>query len=116
MIQWAAVKYWGFLLIAILAEVVGTAFLRLSDGFSKLAPSLVVVFGFGLSFYFLSLTLKVIPIGVAYAVWSGLGLVLISLIGWKIFGEKLGAASLLGIALILAGVIILHFSTHPPPH
>ncbi|MGI9337447.1 MAG: DMT family transporter [Gammaproteobacteria bacterium] len=109
-------KYWGFLLVAIIAEVIGTAFLRQSEGFSKLAPSLAVVVGFGLSFYFLSLTLKVIPVGIAYAVWSGLGLVLISLIGWKVFGEKLGAASLLGIALILAGVIILHFSTKTPPH
>lgn len=108
-------KYWAFLLVAIVAEVIGTAFLRQSAGFSKLLPSLAVVVGFGVSFYFLSLTLKVIPVGVAYAVWSGLGLVLISLIGWKIFGDKLGALSLFGIALILTGVIILHLSTKTPP-
>ena len=108
-------KYWVFLFIAIIAEVIGTASLRQSDSFTKLVPSVIVFAGFGLSFYFLSLTLKVIPIGIAYAVWSGFGLVLISLIGWKVFGEKLSIVSLLGIALILAGVIILHFSTKTPP-
>ena len=107
-------KYWIFLLIAIVTEVCGTVSLRLSDGFTKLAPSLMVFAGFGLSFYFLSLTLRVIPIGVAYAIWSGLGLILISIVGWRVFGEKLGAWSFFGMALILAGIVILRLATKTP--
>ncbi|MDP6968597.1 MAG: multidrug efflux SMR transporter [Gammaproteobacteria bacterium] len=105
-------KYWIFLLIAVASEVVGTSFLKTSEGFTKLGPSLAVVVGYGLSFYFLSLTLKVLPVGIAYAVWSGLGIVFISLIGRYIFGQQLDWPAIIGITFILAGVLIMQiFST-----
>ena len=100
-------KYWIFLLVAVASEVVGTSFLKASEGFTKLGPSLAVVVGYSLSFYFLSLTLKVLPVGIAYAVWSGLGIVFISLIGRYIFGQQLDWPAIIGITLILAGVLIM---------
>lgn len=105
-------KTYMFLVFAIAAEVVGTSALQASQQFSRLLPSLLVVVAYGASFYLLALTLKVLPVGVVYAVWSGLGIVLIALIGWVVFGQKLDLPALLGIGLILAGVLVLHlFST-----
>lgn len=103
-------KNWLFLSAAILAEVVGTSALKASEGFTRLWPSLLVVCGYGIAFYFLALTLRVIPVGIAYAVWSGVGIVLISLVAWLWFGQKLDAAAMLGIALIVAGVVVLNLS------
>ena len=100
-------KYWIFLLVAVASEVVGTSFLKASEGFTKLGPSLIVVLGYSLSFYFLSLSLKVIPVGVAYAVWSGLGVVFISLMGRYVFGQQLDWPAIIGITLILAGVLTM---------
>src|SRR5690606_1848544 len=82
-------KNWLFLLVAILAEVAATSLLKLSEGFTRLWPSLAVVAGYGLAFYFLSLTLRSIPVGVAYAVWSGLGIVLVTLVAWFAYGQRL---------------------------
>jgi len=105
-------KYWLFLFAAILSEVTATSSLKASAGFTKVIPSVIVVVGYGLSFYFLSLVLKAIPIGIAYAVWAGLGIVLLALVGWVFFGQSLDTPALIGIALILAGVIIMNvFST-----
>jgi len=105
-------KYWLFLFAAILSEVTATSSLKASEGFTKVIPSVIVVVGYGLSFYFLSLVLKAIPIGIAYAVWAGLGIVLLALVGWIFFGQALDTPALIGIALILAGVIIMNvFST-----
>ncbi|WP_044413170.1 DMT family transporter [Thiomicrospira microaerophila] len=98
---------WLLLTLAILAEVIGTTALKLSDGFTKLGPSLVVLIGYGLAFYLLSLTLKQIPVGVAYAIWAGVGIVLITLIGWLAFKQTLDWAAVLGIALIITGVVVL---------
>lgn len=95
------------LMIAILSEVAATSALKASAGFTRLAPSLVVVVGYGAAFYFLSLALKTIPMGVAYAIWSGIGIVLISLAGWVLYAQKLDIAALAGIALIVAGVFVL---------
>lgn len=103
-------KNWLFLSVAILAEVVGTSALKASEGFTRLWPSLLVLCGYGIAFYFLALTLRVIPVGIAYAVWSGVGIVLISLVAWLWFGQKLDAAAMLGIALIVAGVVVLNLS------
>ncbi|WP_439542211.1 DMT family transporter [Hyphomicrobium sp.] len=96
------------LLIAILLEVVATSALKASDGFSNLIPSIVVVVGYGAAFYFLSLALKTIPMGVAYAIWSAVGIVLISLVGWIAFAQKLDLAALAGLGLIIAGVLVLN--------
>jgi len=101
-------KNWLFLSTAIVAEVVGTTALKASDGFSKPLPSLLVVAGYGVAFYFLSLTLRVVPVGVAYAIWSGLGVVLVTLVSWIVFGQKLDAAALVGMALIISGVVVMN--------
>ncbi|WP_249894163.1 SMR family transporter [Acinetobacter baumannii] len=84
-------KGWLFLVIAIVGEVIATSALKSSEGFTKLAPSAVVIIGYGIAFYFLSLVLKSIPVGVAYAVWSGLGVVIITAIAWLLHGQKLDA-------------------------
>jgi len=99
---------WLYLAIAILSEVIGTTALKSSNGFTRLVPSILVALGYGCSFYFLSLTLRSIPVGIAYAVWSGVGVVLISLLGWWMFGQKLDLAAVIGIGLILAGVLVLN--------
>jgi small multidrug resistance pump len=98
-----------YLAIAILAEVVGTSALKASEGFTRFWPSLVVAVGYGVAFYFLSLALKTIPVGVAYAIWSGVGVALITLIGWVVFHQKLDPPALIGIALIVAGVVVIQF-------
>jgi len=103
---------WLQLAVAIVAEVIGTTFLKLSAGLTKPMPTVVVVIAYGLSFWMLSRTLEVIPVGVAYAVWSGAGVALIAAIGWAVLGQKLDAAALVGMGLIVAGVVVLNlFST-----
>lgn len=99
---------WLFLAIAITGEVIATSFLKASNGFTQLAPSLVTVIGYAVAFYFLSLTLKTIPVGIAYAIWAGAGIVLISLGGVVFFGQKLDAPAVFGIGLIIAGVIVIN--------
>lgn len=96
------------LALAIFLEVIATSALKASEGFSKPLPTLVVAIGYGAAFYFLSLALRTIPVGVAYAVWSGIGIVLISAIGWVAFGQKLDLAALIGLSLIIAGVIVVN--------
>ncbi len=100
-----------YLTIAILAEVIGTSALKASDGFTRPKPSVVVVVGYGVAFYFLSLALQSIPLGVAYAIWSGAGVALVTLIGWRVFKQRLDAPALLGIGLIIAGVAVLRWSS-----
>ena len=107
---------WMYLAIAIAAEVVGTSFLRASEGFTKLVPSLMVVAGYGLAFFFLSLTLEKIPVGIAYAVWSGAGVTLIAAIGWLFLGQKLDAAAILGMGLIVTGVVVLNLFSKTAAH
>jgi len=101
---------WLALTLGILFEVAGTSALKHSEGFTKLLPSLVVVVGYSGAFYFLSLTLEEIPVGVAYAVWSGVGVAAITAVGWLVFDQKLSAASLAGIGLIVAGVVVLNLA------
>lgn len=98
---------WFLLGVAIVVEVIGTTALKMSDGFSKPWPVLVVAVCYGLAFYLLALTLKQIPVGVAYAIWSGAGIALITLIGWILFAQKLDWAAWVGIALIISGVVVL---------
>jgi len=98
---------WVYLAIAILSEVAATSALKASAGFRNFWPSLAVVLGYGAAFYFLSLTQSAIPLGVSYAVWSGVGVALISLVGWVGYRQVLGPGELAGIALIIAGVVVL---------
>lgn len=100
--------HWLYLAIAITGEVIATSALKASAGFTRLWPSLVVVAGYAMAFYFLSIVLRTIPVGVAYAIWSGTGVALITLIGWVGFGQRLDAAALVGIGLIVAGVVVLN--------
>ncbi len=105
-----------FLAIAIFSEVIGTLSLKASEGFSRLGPSIVVVVAYGLAFYILSLTLKTIPVGVAYAIWSGVGVTLVALIGWLVFGQKLDLPAIVGMGLIIAGVIVLNLLSNTAQH
>lgn len=109
-------KNWLFLAIAIVAEVIATSALRSSEGFTRLAPSVVVVSGYGAAFYFLSLTLKSIPVGIAYAVWSGLGIVLVSAIAWVLHGQRLDSWGFVGIGLIVIGVAVLNLLSKTSVH
>ena len=107
---------WTYLLVAIVAEVIATSALKASDGFSRLWPSVITVVGYCIAFYCLSLTLRHMPVGVAYAVWSGLGVVLITAVSWVMFGQKLDAAALLGMGLIVAGVIVMNVFSKSVSH
>lgn len=100
----------GFLLllVAIASEIVATTSLKLSDGFTRLAPSVLVVLGYGAAFYFLSLTLRQIPLSVTYAIWSGLGTAAMALVGVALFRESLDAPRIVGILLIIAGVVLVN--------
>lgn len=109
-------KSWLFLTIAIFGEVVATSALKSSEGFTKLVPSAVVVVGYGVAFYFLSLVLKSIPVGIAYAVWSGLGIVLVAAIAWIVHGQKLDAWAFVGMGLILSGVVVLNLLSKTSAH
>ena len=99
------------LFLAVVSEVIGTAALKASEGFTRLAPIAVVALGYGAALYFLALSLKQIPLGVAYAVWSGLGTVGAVIVGVLIWRESLGPARLVGIGLVVAGVVVLNLFT-----
>jgi small multidrug resistance pump len=109
-------KPWLFLSIAIISEVVATSALKSSNGFSQFWPSLVVVAGYAAAFFFLSLTLRTIPVGVAYAIWSGAGIVLITVIGWLVLGQALDAPAIVWLALIIVGVVILNVFSKSVTH
>ena len=100
-------RTWLFLGLAIASEVTATASLKASEGFTKLVPSIVVLAGYSAAFYFLSLTLEDIPIGVAYAVWSGVGVAAITLISVFYMDQKIDLAGVVGISLIVIGVVVL---------
>lgn len=102
--------------IAIVAEVIATSALKASDGFTRLVPSVVAGAGYCLAFYLLALVMKSIPTGVVYAVWSGLGIVLISAVGWLVYGQKLDAPAMAGMALIVAGVAVIHLFSKASAH
>ena len=105
-----------FLAIAIIAEVVATSALKSSQGFTRLMPSLLVVGGYACAFYFLSLTLRTIPVGVAYAIWSGLGIALIAVAAWIFHGQRLDVPAIVGLSFILAGVLIVTLLSKSAAH
>lgn len=96
------------LLLAIVFETIATSFLKQSEQFSKLWPTVMMVVCYGASFYFLSIVLKTMPIGIAYAIWSGVGIVLIGFIGWLVFKQSLDFPAILGMGMIIVGVIIIN--------
>ena len=96
-----------FLLIAILSEVVATTMLKATDGFTRMVPSVIVTLGYICSFYFLSLTLKFMSVGVVYAIWSGVGIVLVSILGFLVYGQKIDLPAAIGIGLIISGVAVI---------
>ena len=105
-----------YLALAIIAEVIATTFLKVSDGFSKPRPSLVTVVGYAIAFYFLSLTLRNLPTGIVYAVWSGVGVVLIATIAWVFQSQRLDAAALCGMGLIVSGVVVINLFSSSTMH
>jgi multidrug transporter EmrE-like cation transporter len=102
------VNGYAYLAIAIIAEVIATSALKASDGFTRLIPSIVTAIGYGLAFWCMSHSMKTIPVGLAYAIWSGVGIVLITAIAWVLFKQKLDAPALIGMGLILAGVLTIN--------
>lgn len=101
-------SHWLALAIAIVAEVIGTTALKASNEFTRLIPSLIVVVGYGTAFYFMSISMRVLPVGIMYAIWSGMGIVLISVLGWLVFRQTLDMPAIIGLAFIIAGVIIIN--------
>lgn len=98
----------GYLVLTVMFETFGTACIQASQQFSRLWPSLGVLVGYALSFWFLSLALRTVPLGVAYATWSGFGVVNITIVGWFVFGQRLDAFAVLGLGLVCAGIAVLH--------
>ena len=102
--------------VAILSEVIATSALKFSDGFTKIVPSVIVVVGYGFSFYLISLILKELPIGTTYAIWSGVGIILTAIIGMIFWHEQMDWARGLGITLIIAGIVLINLFSKTPAH
>jgi len=107
---------WLYLLIAIVGEVVGTSTLKATEGFTRPLPSLIVIIVYAIAFYFLSLPLRTIPVGIAYALWGGIGIVLITFTGWIFYKQPLDLAAIIGIGCILLGVIVINLFSKTIPH
>jgi len=107
--------HWLYLTVAILSEVVATSALKAAEGLSRWGPVTLVLAGYALAFYFLSLTLRTIPLGIAYAIWAGVGVALVSVAGWFIYRQALDAGAIIGITLIVAGVIVLRLFSKTVP-
>jgi len=105
-----------YLAIAILAEVIATSFLKSCECFTRVWPSVVVLVGYAFAFYFLSLTLRSLSVGIVYAIWSGAGIVLVSIIAWIFLGQKLDVPAIIGIALIVAGVAVINLFSKSVAH
>ena len=109
-------KTFLILFVSIIAEVAATSALKAAEGFTRLLPSLVVVIGYAIAFTCLSLTLKTIPLGVAYAIWSGVGTALVALVGWLYYKQQLDLPGILGIGLIVSGTIVLNLFSKVAAH
>jgi len=105
-----------YLAIAIIAEVIGTSALKASEEFTRLGPSVIVVVGYGLAFYFMTLVLRTLPVGVTYAIWSGLGIVLVTLAGMVLYKQIPDAAAIFGMGLIVAGVLVINLFSNTVGH
>ncbi|HKL45632.1 MAG TPA: SMR family transporter [Roseovarius sp.] len=109
-------KHFIWLMLAVAAETIGTSALQASQQFTRLWPSVLVVVAYAISFYLLSLTLRYMPVGIMYAMWSGLGIVFIALIGWLVFRQTLDLPAVFGMALILAGIVIIQLFSKTAVH
>lgn len=109
-------QHWLYLGVAIVSEVVATSALKAAEGFTRPLPSLVVAVGYGIAFYCLSVVLRTLPVGVTYAIWSGVGVALVALVGWLVYGQSLDLAAVLGLTLIVAGVIVLNVFSKTVAH
>jgi small multidrug resistance pump len=101
-------NHWLALAIAIMAEVIGTTALKASSEFTRIVPSFIVVISYAVAFYFMSISLRVLPVGIMYAIWSGMGIVLISILGWLVYKQTLDMPAMIGLAFIIAGVIVIN--------
>lgn len=105
-----------YLIAAVVAETIGTTALQASAQFSRLWPSVLVVAAYGVSFYLLALTLRFMPVGVVYAIWSGLGIVCIAAIGFVVFGQRLDLPAVIGLGLIITGILVIHLLSNSTSH
>ena len=105
-----------YLLIAVITETIGTAAMQASEQFTRFWPSVLLIVAYGISFYFLALTLKYMPVSIVYAIWSGLGIVFIAIIGWLAFKQSLDFAAIAGMGLIIAGVIVINLFSNSATH
>lgn len=105
-----------YLLLAIVAETIGTTALQASQQFSRFVPSCIVVVSYGTAFYLLAMALRFMPVGIVYAIWSGLGIVFIALIGYLMFGQKLDFPAMIGLAMIIAGILVIHLFSGSANH
>ena len=105
-----------YLAIAVAFETIGTSAMQASQQFTRLWPSVLVVVGYAISFYFMALTLRFMPVGIVYALWSGLGIILIALIGYSIFGQKLDLPAIAGLGLIIAGIVVIQLFSNTTAH
>ncbi len=105
-----------YLFFAIIAEVIATSALKASDGFTKVYPTMIVVIGYALAFYMLTLVLKTIPIGITYAIWSGFGIVLLAIVGMLFYKEIPDTPAIIGMGLIIVGIVIIHLFSDSVKH
>jgi small multidrug resistance pump len=105
-----------YLAIAIIAEVTATSALKASEEFTRLVPSLIVIIGYGVAFYFMTLVLRTIPIGITYAIWSGLGIVLVAVVGVVLYKQSLDVPAIIGMSLIIAGVLVINLFSKTAGH
>ncbi|HIX61720.1 MAG TPA: multidrug efflux SMR transporter [Candidatus Halomonas stercoripullorum] len=105
-----------YLALAIVAEVIGTSALKATEGFTRPGPTLIVVIGYGIAFYLLSLVLRTLPVGVAYAIWAGMGIVLVTLVALLVYGQRPDPPAVLGIALIVTGVVVIQLFSRVAVH
>jgi len=107
---------YAWLGLAIVAEVIATSALKATEGFTRLWPTVITVLGYGIAFFALSLTLRTLPTGIAYAIWSGVGIVLISAVGWVWFRQALDVPAMIGLGLIIAGVLVVNLFSKTVGH
>lgn len=110
------VNHWIALAIAIFGEVIATTALKASNEFTRLVPSIIVIVGYGTAFYFMAISMRVLPVGIMYAIWSGMGIVLVSVIGWLVYKQTLDLPSIIGMGLIIAGVIVINLFSKSVGH